>query len=62
MRIKTFARNFLINSSLVFVVSAVVTFFWNLLFHSDGSVDWKTSWQLAIILGIVFALSTPKER
>jgi hypothetical protein len=39
------------------VVTAAVTFRYNLILHSSVSVDWDTTFRLAIILGIVLPLT-----
>jgi hypothetical protein len=53
-----FVRSFL----LVLVVASVITYLWNLVFHASGAVDWETSFQLAIILGIVLSSEMGRER
>lgn len=46
----------------VLVVASIVTFLWNLVFHATSSVDWETSFRLAIIFGIVFPWIRVRER
>ena len=54
MKIKNFLRDFAITFVIVFIVSMIVSYIYNLIAHSAGSVNWETSFQLAIIFGIVF--------
>ncbi|MCF6334286.1 MAG: hypothetical protein L3J12_00910, partial [Spirochaetales bacterium] len=44
------------------VVSAIVTFLYNLIIHKVGIVDWETAFRLAIILGIVLTWSNAREK
>ena len=53
-----FVRFFL----LVLIVASVITYLWNLVFHAAGAVDWETSFQLAIIFGIVLSWGLGRER
>ena len=65
MKIKKFLIQFVIYFSLVFVVSAIVTYLWNLIVHGQSAVDWETSFRLAIIIGIalpVHRVMTSKEK
>jgi len=38
---------------LVFVVTCVVTYLWNVFTHGSGAIDWGTAVRLGIILGVV---------
>ena len=42
---------------MTFVVAAIVTYFWNLIAHGQGVVDWETSFRLAIIIGIALPVT-----
>ena len=53
MKIKSLLIDFIGSFLLVLVVASTVTYLWNLIFHAAGSVDWETSFRLAIILGIL---------
>ncbi|MDH4218166.1 MAG: hypothetical protein OEY18_11420 [Candidatus Aminicenantes bacterium] len=55
MKIKKILFNFLIFFALTFVVSTIVNFLWNLIFHGMATVSWETSFRFGIILGILFA-------
>ena len=61
MNIKTYFINFIISFILVFVLISVITYLWNLVFHENGSVNWETSFAMAIILGIVLAWVEKKK-
>jgi len=39
------------------VVSAVVTFVWNLATRAEVAADWETSFVMAIVLGIALPLT-----
>jgi len=53
MKIKNFLRDFAIIFVIVFIVTTIVIYIYNLIAHSAGSFNWETSFQLAIIFGIV---------
>jgi Mn2+/Fe2+ NRAMP family transporter len=52
MAFKKFLVDFAFTFVICFAVSVAVTSIWNVVFHGHGTPDWKTSFQLAIILGI----------
>ena len=39
--------------AVVLVITAIVTFLWNLIGHGVSAVDWETSFRFAIIFGII---------
>ncbi|NOY36552.1 MAG: hypothetical protein GXO83_03160 [Chlorobi bacterium] len=49
-----FLRDFAITFVIVFIVSTIVSYFYSLIAHSAGSVDWETSFRFAVIFGIIF--------
>ena len=57
MNAKKFLADFGLTFVIAFAVTVVVTFVWNLVVHGTSGVDWKTSFRLAIILGIVLPLT-----
>lgn len=61
MNIKKFLVSFAIMFALTLVVSALVSFLWNLIFHGDSTVEWETSFRFAIILGIVLSWIMSRE-
>ncbi len=62
MNIRPWLFNFVRSFLIVLVVASVITYLWNLVFHAAGAVDWETSFQLAIILGIVLTWEMGRER
>ena len=62
MKIKGILLNFAIFFLITFVVSTIVNFLWNLIFHGTTTIAWETSFRLAIILGIVLAWIQKKEK
>jgi hypothetical protein len=53
---KNFVVNFVFTFAVALLVSAVVTFIWNVVTEGVFSVDWTTSFRLAVIIGVAFAL------
>ncbi len=62
MNVKTWLIDFVRVSIIVLLVASVITYLWNLAFHAEGVVDWDTSFQLAIIFGIVLTWQMSRER
>ncbi|MFO7933790.1 MAG: hypothetical protein R6U78_06885 [Bacteroidales bacterium] len=52
MKVLKFLRDFALMFVLVFVVASIVTYVFNLISEGAGTVDWETSFRLAVILGI----------
>jgi len=57
MKVKNLLTSVAITFAVALVVAAIVTYLWNLLAHGQSTVDWETSFRLAIILGIVLPLA-----
>ncbi len=53
MNIKKLIIGFVTTFAVTLVVCVMVTYLWNLIAHGESTVDWSTSFRLAIILGIV---------
>jgi len=53
MNMKELLIDFVITFAVTLVVAAIVTFLYSLIVHGAGTMDWETSFRLAIILGIV---------
>jgi hypothetical protein len=51
-----------ITFAITLVVGVIITYLWNLARHGAGTVDWETSFPLAIILGIALPLVHALER
>ena len=61
MKIKKFLIQFVIYFSLLFVVTAIVTYLWDLIFHGAGAINWQLSFTLAIIVGIILAVERARK-
>jgi hypothetical protein len=61
MNIRKFLVSFTTMFAITFVVSAIVSFLWNLIVHGTSTVEWETSFRLAIILGIVLSWMIARE-
>lgn len=53
MNIKNLGLEFVTVFAVALVVTAVVTFLWNVIGHGVSSVDWETSFRFAIVFGIL---------
>jgi len=63
MNFKTVFINFVVGFSITLIVSSLVTYLYSLGLHETAKIDWETSFQLAIIFGIVFpAMEARKEK
>jgi len=61
MSTKGYLIDMAITATIAFVAALVVTYLYNLLAHGVGQVDWETTFDLAIILGIVLPLATRRR-
>jgi len=43
---------FVVTFIVTLIVAVIVTLLWKLIAHGNASIDWATSFRLAIILGI----------
>ncbi len=55
MNVRIVFWDFVANFSLTIVVAAVVTFFWSLIAHGSGIINWEISFVLAIVMSAVLA-------
>ena len=62
MKTLLFLRDFAITFAIVLVVSVIVSYFYSLIAHGAGSIDWETSVRFALIFGIVFPAIREIER
>ena len=53
MSVKKLVVEFVTVFAVVLVITAIVTFLWNLIGHGESAVDWETSFRFAIIFGIL---------
>lgn len=56
MNFKVLILNFAVTFAISFIVAAITTLLWNLIQSGAATVDWTTSFRLAIILGVAFPL------
>jgi len=62
MKIKQTTLYFVTIFVLVLVVSAIVTYLYSLIIHNIGETNWETSFQLAIIFGIILTWLNYQEK
>ena len=55
MRIKKLLVDFVTVFAVSLIVSIIVTFLLNLIFHGASTIDWETSFRFAILFGIIFS-------
>jgi hypothetical protein len=53
MNIKKLVAEFATVFAVVLVITAIVTFLWNIIGHGESAVDWETSFRFAVIFGII---------
>ncbi len=61
MNIKKLVVAFVTVFAVALVTTALVTFLWNIIGHGESSIDWGTSFRLAIIFGIVLTRIKSRE-
>jgi hypothetical protein len=47
--------------AVALVTTALVTLLWNIIGHRVGTIDWETSFRLAIILGIILTWAKARD-
>jgi len=58
MKTRRILLNVIITFAITLVISCIVTLLWNLIIEKTGAVvDWKTSFRLALIIGIVIPIA-----
>ena len=62
MEIKKLLIGFITYFSITLIVTTGVTYIWSLLFREIASIDWETSFRLAIVFGIVFSIIEVKKK
>ena len=53
MNIKRLLVDFLTVFAVTLIVSVILTLLWNLIVHGARTIDWETSFRLAILFGII---------
>ena len=61
MNIKKLGVEFVTVFAVALVTSAIVTFLWNIIGHGESTIDWETSFRLAIIFGIILTWVKPRQ-
>jgi hypothetical protein len=60
-----YIKKLVVEFGTVFAVAlatvALVTFLWNLIGHGESTIDWGTSFRLAIIFGIILTWVKPRQ-
>jgi Na+-driven multidrug efflux pump len=63
MNFKKVLISFFIGFVVTLIASSLVTYLYSLGFHETAKINWETSFQLAIIFGIIFpVMEARKER
>ncbi len=62
MKLKKLLIGFITYFLITLIMTIGVTYIWSLLFHKATSINWETSFRLAIILGIVFSIIEVKKK
>ncbi len=61
MDIKKLVVEFVTVFAISLVVTAIVTFLWNIIGHGASTIDWETSFRFAIIFGIILTWVKSRE-
>jgi hypothetical protein len=61
MNIKKLVVEFVTVFAVVLVITAIVTFLWNIIGHGASTKDWETSFRFAIIFGIILTWVKSRE-
>jgi len=61
MNMKKLLIDFVITFAATLVVAAIVTFLYSFIVYGAGTIDWETSFRLAITLGVVLPWMRARE-
>ena len=61
MNIKKLVVEFGTVFAVTLVTVALVTFLWNFIGHGESTVDWETSFRLAVIFGVILTWIKSRE-
>jgi len=61
MNIKKLVVEFGTVFAVALVITAIVTFLWNIIGHGANAVDWETSFCFAIMFGIILTWAKSRE-
>jgi len=63
MKTKEIVFSVMLTFVIAFITSVFVTLLWNLVIEKNGAIiDWKTSFILAIILGLVIPIVRSQDK
>ena len=60
-KVKKLVVEFGIVFAVALVITAIVTFLWNIIGHGASTIDWETSFRFAIIFGIILTWVKSRE-
>jgi len=61
MNVKKLVIEFVTVFAVALVVTAIVTFLWNIIGHGASTIDWETSFRFAIVFGIILTWAKSRE-
>lgn len=61
MNTKRLLVEFVVVFAVTLMTTALVTFLWSLIGHGESTVDWETSFSLAITFGIILTWTKSRE-
>ena len=61
MNIKKLVVEFVTEFAVALVVTAIVTFLWNIIGDGTSAVDWESSFRFAIVFGIILTWVKSRE-
>ena len=62
MNVKDLVTSFVIIGSIVFIVTLIVAYLYNVVVHGNGVLEWESSIRLALILGIALPIVRQLDR
>jgi hypothetical protein len=62
MNFKNLLRGFFVYFLLLLIVGAVVSYLYSLIAHGQGTVDWGSSFRVALTLGVALPIVGELER
>ncbi len=62
MNVKKYLIDFVTVFAATLIVCVIVTLLWNLIVHGASSIDWETSFRLAIIFAIILPWIETRRR
>jgi hypothetical protein len=56
MNAKKGLLTFLLVFSIVLLLGMGISYLWSLFFHAEAAINWETSFQLSLIMGIILGI------